>query len=242
MTLEAPPLAPGRALGSAEQAPVERVAHELGAARAPQLVLQTCAMRLDGAHREMQLFGDLRVGVAEGKQPSTWNSRSVRSSGGGPGSGCGAASVWVAARRTASTSSSPGRSSRMQAAAPAWSAWRTNRGSSFAMSTMTRVAGRPASPHGWCRATRCPRPVEVEDERGGRVAHHRLDGRPGVAGLRYDLESGRALEQAAQLGANGRVVGRQHQDDWTVALARQGPSLRPEGWVRASRELLSRSG
>jgi hypothetical protein len=33
-----------------------------------------------------------------------------------------------------------------------------------------------------------PGPVEVEDERGGRVAHHRLDGRLGVAGLRDDLE------------------------------------------------------
>ena len=41
-----------------------------------------------------------------------------------------------------------------------------------------------------------PGPVEVEDERGGRVARHRLDGRLGVAGLRDDLEPRRALEQS----------------------------------------------
>ena len=51
-----------------QQAALERVAHELGAARAAQLALQMCAVRLHRAHRELQLCGDLGVGVAQGEE------------------------------------------------------------------------------------------------------------------------------------------------------------------------------
>ena len=67
-SLRPPPPASRRILRSVEQAAVERVAHELCAARAAQLLLQMCAVRLDGAHREMQLSGDLRVGVTKGEE------------------------------------------------------------------------------------------------------------------------------------------------------------------------------
>ena len=48
---------------------VERVAHELGAAGAAQLLLDVGAVGLDRAHREEQLLADLGVGVAERDQP-----------------------------------------------------------------------------------------------------------------------------------------------------------------------------
>ena len=89
----------------------------------------------------------------------------------------------------------------MQAAAPAWSAWGRTRASSFVTSTMTRVAGE-ASSDSTDRVERrdVPGPVEIEDERRGRVAHHRLDGGIGVAGPRDDLESRRALERRRSSG------------------------------------------
>ena len=44
---------------------VERVAHELGARGAAQLLLDVRAVGLDRPHREEQLLGDLGVRVAE---------------------------------------------------------------------------------------------------------------------------------------------------------------------------------
>ena len=52
-----------------DQAALERVADELGARREPQLLLDVRAVRLDRAHRQVQLFGDLGVGVPERDQP-----------------------------------------------------------------------------------------------------------------------------------------------------------------------------
>jgi hypothetical protein len=44
---------------------LERVAHELGAAGEPDLLLDVRAMRLDRADRQVQLAADLRVRVAQ---------------------------------------------------------------------------------------------------------------------------------------------------------------------------------
>ena len=54
--------------GSIEPA-LQRVADELGAGGEPELLLDVRAMRLDGAHRQEQLLGDLGVGVSERDQP-----------------------------------------------------------------------------------------------------------------------------------------------------------------------------
>ena len=48
---------------------LERVADELGARGAAQLLLDVRAVGLDRARGEEQLLGDLGVGVAEGDQP-----------------------------------------------------------------------------------------------------------------------------------------------------------------------------
>src|SRR3954454_736687 len=48
---------------------LERVVHELGAGGQPDLLLDVRAVRLDRAHAQVQLPGDLRVRVAEGDQP-----------------------------------------------------------------------------------------------------------------------------------------------------------------------------
>ena len=52
-----------------EQALVERVAHELGAARQPELLHDVGAVRLGRAHRDVELLRDLLVRVPEREQP-----------------------------------------------------------------------------------------------------------------------------------------------------------------------------
>ena len=47
---------------------VERVTHQLRPGRAAGLLLDVRAVRLDRAHAEVELSGDLGVGVAEGDQ------------------------------------------------------------------------------------------------------------------------------------------------------------------------------
>ena len=48
---------------------IERIVHELGARPQPQLLLDVRAVGLDRAHRQIQLGGDLGVGVAEADHP-----------------------------------------------------------------------------------------------------------------------------------------------------------------------------
>ena len=211
-----------------QQAAVERVAHELGAARAAQLALQTGAVRLHRAHREVQLCGDLGVGVAQGEEPQDVElalGEVVRRRSGLPAADRPRAAVLA------------GRSSSRQAAAPAWSAWRTNRASSFVASTMTRVAGEACS---------TARMVSSDEMSPGRsrsrtsaagvwraTASTAASASPASA----TTSSPAALSSvAAQLGANARVAGRQHDDDRRVALARQEPlALSPRTSRRASR-------
>ena len=51
-----------------EHALIERIAHELGAARKPELLHDVRPMRLGRSHRDVELRGDLLVRVAEGEQ------------------------------------------------------------------------------------------------------------------------------------------------------------------------------
>ena len=106
---------------------------------------------------------------------------------------------------------------------------------------MTRVPGEACSDRADGVERRdVPGPVEVEDERRRPVARRRLDGRLGVAGLRDDLESRRALEQPAPLGANARAVGGQHYGDGMLDHARHGPSLSVRGARLAHRATIGR--
>ena len=52
-----------------DQPALERVAHQLGAGASSQLLLDVRAVGLDGAHAQVELLGDLVVGVAERDQP-----------------------------------------------------------------------------------------------------------------------------------------------------------------------------
>ena len=55
--------------GRFEQPSLERVAHELGAAREPELLHDVRAVRLGRSHRDVELLRDLLVRVAEREQP-----------------------------------------------------------------------------------------------------------------------------------------------------------------------------
>ena len=55
--------------GLLHEAAVERVAHELGAGGAAQLLLDVRAVGLHRAHREVELLGDLGVRVPERDEP-----------------------------------------------------------------------------------------------------------------------------------------------------------------------------
>ena len=104
-----------------DQAVVERVAHELGARGAAELLLDVRAVGLDGAHGEVQLCGDLRVRVAERDQPQHLDlalAQVVGRPAGRAGRGERAPSAGLryvspsAAARTAATSSSSAASLR----------------------------------------------------------------------------------------------------------------------------------
>jgi hypothetical protein len=60
---------PGSYLRRLDQSVLERVAHEVRARVQPQFLLDVCAMRLDRAHREEQLLGNLGVRMAQRDQP-----------------------------------------------------------------------------------------------------------------------------------------------------------------------------
>src|SRR5680860_294855 len=58
-----------RSTGLLEEFVIERVADQLGTGGAPDLLLDVGAMRLHGANAEVELAGDLAVGVSERDQP-----------------------------------------------------------------------------------------------------------------------------------------------------------------------------
>src|SRR5688572_33331749 len=51
-----------------DQTALDRVANQLRSAREPELLLDVCAVRLDGADAEIEPLGDLVVRMAQGDQ------------------------------------------------------------------------------------------------------------------------------------------------------------------------------
>ena len=201
---------------------VQRVAHELGAGGAVELLLDVGAMRLDGTHREEELLGDLGVGVAQGDEPQDLD--------------LALGEVVRRPRRLRRRGGEHRAQARIEVRAalghPPHGVDELVVGG-----LLEHVAGRARTQrpprelrvllHGEDDDVRVGRDllhagdgveraelaghVEVEHEDRRLVPEHRAQGRFGVAGLRDDLEAAGALEHHAQPGAHdGVVVG---QDD-----------------------------
>ena len=216
-----------------DQAALERVAHEVRARGEPELLLDVRAVRLDRAHREEELPGDLRVRVAERDQAQHLD-LALREVVGRAGrrltcDPCAERGVQVglAGRGTAHRLDQLGIGGLLEDVADRARAQRLPRvrGRILHRQHDDLRVGRLSADRRDRFEARAPGHVEVEHEHRGVVAADVAPCRVDVARLGDDLEVLLRVEQHAQPAADHGVVVGQDDADRTIPPWAIGPAV-----------------